>query len=99
MCHRKYLMLRDLMKRRWIPEILHRMDKGYYTYTDILEGIDYLSHTELQRKLKILEEYHCVKKTDSGYILKDLGRELEEVFCYLEKLEDKYLVKDVDIPV
>lgn len=87
-------LIQDLVKKRWIAEILHSISLGNHSYTDILNSIDYLSHTELVRKLKVLEEYDCVEKKEEGvnvyYYLKDLGYDLDHIFSHFVELGDKY---------
>ncbi|MGO3018600.1 MAG: winged helix-turn-helix transcriptional regulator [Anaerococcus sp.] len=87
-------LIQELVKKRWIPEIVHSVSLGNHTYTDILNSIEYISHTELIRKLKFLEEYDCVEKTECGinvyYYLKPLGFDLDHIFSHLVELADKY---------
>lgn len=87
-------LIQELVKKRWIPEIVHSVSLGNHTYTDILNSIEYISHTELIRKLKILEEYDCVEKTEKGnnvyYYLKPLGYDLDHIFSHFVELGDKY---------
>ncbi|MGF0040565.1 winged helix-turn-helix transcriptional regulator [Peptoniphilaceae bacterium SGI.131] len=86
-------LIHDLIKKRWVPQILHSIKIGRYTYTDILNSIDYLSNTELQRKLRVLEENKCIYKEEGngGYYLTDFGREIEHLFNHFYELGKKYM--------
>ena len=44
------------------PEILGSIELGNRNYSEILRSIPYLSHTELNRKLKILIEKDVIKR-------------------------------------
>lgn len=91
---RGFELIQDLVKKRWVPEIIHSISLGNHTYTDILNSIEYLSHTELGRKLKTLEEYNCINKTEEGvkvyYYLEPLGYDLDHIFSHFIELADKY---------
>lgn len=86
-------IVQDLIKKRWIPEILHSIKLGNQTYTEILNSIEYLSQTELQRKLKVLEEKNCILKNveETGYILTEFGNEIDHLFQHVFDLGQKYL--------
>ncbi len=49
-------IVQDLIKLRWVPEILKSIDLGNQRYSEIQRSIPYISHTELNRKLAILTE-------------------------------------------
>lgn len=86
-------IVQDLIKKRWIPEILRSIKLGNHSYTEILNSIEYLSQTELQRKLKILEEKNCLIKDeeDGRYILTEFGHEINHLFQHVFDLGKKYL--------
>ncbi|WP_313164958.1 winged helix-turn-helix transcriptional regulator [Sedimentibacter sp.] len=77
-----------------MPEILKSIYSGNQRYTDILDSIPYMSHTELNRKLSILTERKVIDKTVEGdntyYSLLNFGKELVHIFYHLEDLEEKY---------
>jgi len=77
-----------------VPEILKSIYSGNQRYTDILDSIPYMSHTELNRKLSILTERKVIDKTVEGdntyYSLLNFGKELVHIFYHLEDLEEKY---------
>lgn len=87
-------LLQDLLKLRWVPEILKSIDQGNSKYTEILRSIDPMSHTELNRKLKILVAKGVVGKNQMAgqfqYELLDFGQDLVHIFYHLEDLEEKY---------
>lgn len=89
-------VIQDLIKRRWVPEILLSVKMGNETYTNILNSIPNLSQTELQRKLKVLEEYDCIVKNDQelSYHLTEFGYEINHLFQHIYDLGQKFLTID-----
>ena len=89
-----FQMVQDLIKLRWVPEILKSIDLGNQQYTEILNSIPYMSHTELNRKLIILMERNVIEKVNlensTAYRLQEFGRDLIHTFYHLEDLEEKY---------
>ncbi len=87
-------IVQDLIKLRWIPEILKSIDMENHRYTDILNSIPYMSHTELNRKLALLLDKKVIIKKDieenNYYELEDFGKDLIHIFYHLEDLEEKY---------
>lgn len=85
-------IVHDLIKLKWIPEILKSIHCGNQRYSEILGSISYMSHTELNRKLAILVEKHVIDKDtlENKYILKNFGKDLVHIFYHLEDLEEKY---------
>lgn len=87
-------IVHDLIKLRWIPEILKSIHLGNGRYKDILNSIPYMSHTELNRKLTILLDRKVIEKITDGndnyYSLQSFGKDLVHIFYHLEDLEDKY---------
>lgn len=92
-----FQIVQELVKLRWVPEILKSIEKGNNRYGEILNSIPYISHTELNRKLSILINKKVINKTtDSGFIryaLQTFGEDLVHIFNHLEDLEKKYCVK------
>lgn len=90
-------IIHEFIGLKWVPEILESIDNGNRKYTDILNSIPFLSHTELQRKLRILQEKNAISKTvyDSGsdYQLETFGKDLLHIFKHFSTLSEKYLVK------
>ncbi|WMM26393.1 winged helix-turn-helix transcriptional regulator [Tissierella sp. MB52-C2] len=89
-----FQIVHDLIKLRWVPEILESIDLGNQHYSDILRSIPYMSHTELNRKLSVLIEKNVIdKKVEDNsicYSLLSFGKDLVHIFRHLEDLEDKY---------
>lgn len=84
-------IVHDLIKLRWVPEILKSISQGNSRYSEILNSIPYMSHTELNRKLAILIEKNVVEKNkDGSYSLLEFGKDLVHIFYHLEELEEKY---------
>lgn len=88
-------IVHNLIKLRWIPEIVKSIYLGNIRYSEIQRSIPYLSHTELTRKLNALMAKGVIKKAkgDIGdyYSLESFGRDLVHIFYHLEDLEEKYL--------
>lgn len=87
-------IVEDLIKLRWVPEILQSIEVGNYRYSEIKRSIDEISHTELNRKLIILVEKGTIIKEEdqnsTSYYLLDFGKELVHIFEHLESLQEKY---------
>ena len=89
-----FQIVQDLIKLRWVPEILKSIHLGNQRYSEILKSIPYISHTELNRKLSTLVEKNVLDKTvddnNTCYSLLNFGKDLVHIFHHLEDLEDKY---------
>lgn len=89
-----FQIVQDLIKLRWIPEILKSINLGNKHYSQILRSIPYLSHTELNRKLNILIEKKAIEKVEKDnsiyYFLLDFGKDLVHIFNHFEDIEEKY---------
>lgn len=87
-------IVEDLIKLRWVPEILESIDEGNRRYSEIKKSIDGISHTELNRKLLILINKRTILKEESSdsisYSLLEFGEELLHIFYHLEELQKKY---------
>jgi len=88
-------ILHDLIKLKWVPEIVKSISLGNQSYTKILKSIPHMSHTELNRKLRILMNKNVIIKRGEGkktyYHLNPFGEDLVHIFNHLEELEAKYL--------
>lgn len=89
-----FQIIHDLIKLKWVPEILESIENGNFRYNELLQSIQYISHTELNRKLSTLVERKVIDKIVTGqntsYRLMPFGEELVHIFHHLEKLEDRY---------
>lgn len=88
-------LIHEIVKSKWVPEILAAINKGYENYNEILEAISFLSSTELNRKLNLLVEKQAVEKTvypenRTSYRLLPLGKDLDHIFKHFIALEEKY---------
>lgn len=87
-------IVEDLIKLRWVPEILESINLGNQRYSEIKRSIDEISHTELNRKLIILIRKKTILKEEGpdsiSYSLLDFGKELVHIFNHLEELQEKY---------
>lgn len=87
-------LIEDLFTKRWIPEIIHSISMGNKNYTKILESIDFISHTELNRKIKLLLDYDVIKKDDDKtYNLTEFGFDINHIFGHIYDISEKYLKK------
>lgn len=88
-------IVEDLIKLRWVPEILESIDSGNHRYSEIKRSIDGISDTELNRKLTTLVEKGTIVKEEDldsiSYTLLEFGKELVHIFYHLEELQEKYL--------
>ncbi|MBC8587833.1 helix-turn-helix transcriptional regulator [Tissierellaceae bacterium BX21] len=94
-----FQIVHDLIKLRWVSEILKSIDLGNHRYSEILKSIPYISHTELNRKLNILIEKNVIEKESNDnntlYTLKNFGKDLVHIFNHFEDLEEKYFNQNI----
>ena len=87
-------IVQNLVKLRWVPEILKSIHLGNSRYSQILGSIPHMSNTELNRKLTILIERGVIEKigeqNNTSYSLLNFGKDLVHIFNHLEDLEEKY---------
>ncbi len=86
-------IVHDLIKLRWVPEIIKSIHHGNHRYSEILRSIPYISHTELNRKLAILTRKKVIvkeKDENINYRLLEFGWDLIHIFQHLEDLQGKY---------
>lgn len=87
-----FKLIHDIFRLRWIPEIISTIGNGYHGYNEILSQIDFLSNTELNRKLKVLLDRNVIdKKEAEGYYLNEFGEDLHHIFKHFSDMSDKYL--------
>ena len=88
-------IVEDLIKLRWVPEILESIDSGNHRYSEIKRSIDGISDTELNRKLTILVKKSTIVREEDldiiSYALLEFGKELVHIFYHLEELQEKYI--------
>ena len=89
-------LVQEIIKLKWVPEILAAISEGYNGYNEILDSIPFLSNTELNRKLTVLVEKNAVEKciladNRTSYSILPFGKDLDHIFKHLADLEEKYL--------
>lgn len=89
-------LIHDIIKLKWVPEILGTIATGHQGFNEILEAIPFLSSTELNRKLNLLVEKEALQKTvfpenRTAYTLLPFGKDLDHIFRHFIELEEKYL--------
>lgn len=91
-------IVQDIIKLKWVPEILAVMskEKDACNYSKILEQVEYLSNTELNRKLAILLERKAIEKVEFDgrlyYSLLPFGKDLHHIFQHFMDIEKKYAI-------
>ncbi len=92
-----FQLIHDVFRMKWIPEIIDAIAMGYHRYTDIAENIEYISNTELNRKLALLQEREVItrKMVDDkeGYYLSSFGEDLNHIFSHFITMSEKYIEK------
>ncbi len=83
-----------MIRSRWIPEILDSIKSGHHSYGEIQDSIEFISATELNRKLGLLVGKGALTKKEeanrSHYELLELGEDLHHIFHHLVELKEKY---------
>lgn len=90
-----FQLIHNILKLRWVPEIIGTIGEGYHSYNQISKNIEYVSNTELNRKLALLLERNAIKKKaidgHMGYILLPFGEDLDHIFNHFVEMGEKYL--------
>lgn len=80
----------EIIKPRWVAEILYCLEEGERSFSDLLEGIPFLNRTELTRKLTFLQEKGVIEKEmenhRSAYRMTPLGEDLVHIFHHFVDL-------------
>lgn len=89
-------LIHELVKHRWIPEIIDSIADGNENYSQILNDHEFfLSKTELNRKLGLLVERKVIEKhtleNKSYYKLLEFGKDLDHIFKHFEDIGSKYI--------
>lgn len=91
-----YRYVQDILKLRWVAEVVEVMAEGGSHYSSITGRIDYLSHTELNRKLAILlDRQMVVRQADGSYHLTDKGWQLYAIIQQIEIAGQQMMEKEV----
>ncbi len=92
-----FQLIHDIFRKKWIPEIIDTIASGNSSYTEIASSIDYISQTELNRKLAMLQDSDVIKKSSVqgkvGYFITPLGNDLNHIFNHFIEISDKYISK------
>lgn len=92
-----FQLIHDVFRLKWIPEIIDSIATDNNRYTDIAGNIDYISNTELNRKLAMLQEREVITREiidgKEGYYLTSFGKDLNHVFNHFIDMSEKYIDK------
>ncbi len=92
-----FQLIHDIFRLRWIPEIIGAIAEEKHRYNDIAGHIEYISNTELNRKLALLQERQVIEKLSDeekeGYYLTQFGKDLNHIFRHFIEMSEKYLAK------
>ena len=90
-------LIESILGGRWSPMILFAIEEGAERFSDIKAGIEYISDTELQRKLNALIQSGLVIKTNppidtrkSEYRLTDFGGEITHTLRHILSISVKH---------
>lgn len=87
----KFQDIQDILRLKWIPEILASIDSGKNSFSVILINIPYISETELNRKIKALLTRHLIQKNEKGlYELLPLGKSILYTLNHIQRVYQKY---------
>jgi DNA-binding HxlR family transcriptional regulator len=92
-----FQLIHDIFRKKWIPEIIEAIVSGHTSYTAIAESIDFISKTELNRKLEVLQKYEVIEKQivegRIAYNITPFGNDLDHIFNHFIEMSDKYISK------
>lgn len=89
-------LMESVIGGRWNPLILFELEQGARTYTDIKNNIDYISDTELQRKLNALIDSKLVTKENAAetrkneYALTPYGADITHTLHHIMDISIKH---------
>ncbi len=89
-------LMESVIGGRWNSLILFQLEQGRKSYTDIRNSIDYISDTELQRKLNTLIDSKLVKKGDGldakkrEYALTPYGEDITHTLHHIMDISLKH---------
>lgn len=88
-----FQLIHDLFRLRWIPEVIEAIALDHHKYSTISDYVEFISNTELNRKLALLQERGVILKTDEGYYLTEFGQDLNHIFRHFVEMSHKYISK------
>lgn len=90
-------LMESIIGGRWNPMILFAIGQGASRYTDIRNSIEYISVTELQRKLNRLIETRLIVKATaeedarkSEYQLTDFGGDITHILYHILDISTRH---------
>ena len=78
-----FIYIHDILRLKWVPEILSAIHNGASTFSKILIDIPFISQTELNRKIKFLVERKLITRGP-------FGKEILYILLYIQRLNAKY---------
>ncbi len=92
-----FQLIHDVFRLKWIPEIIDTIARDINRYTDIANSIEFISNTELNRKLTMLQERNVIIRVNiegkEGYHLTAFGKDLNHIFSHFVEMSEKYIDK------
>ena len=92
-----FQLIQNIFRKKWIPEIIDSIASGNSSYTEIAASIEYISQTELNRKLSVLQASDVIMKRSVdgkvGYYITPFGNDLNHIFNHFIEISDKYISK------
>jgi DNA-binding HxlR family transcriptional regulator len=87
--------LLDLVSKRWFSDVLFCIEEGNNRFKLIKDDLKYISDTILSDRLKLLERYNLITRTDFDeippkveYALTEKGEELSELLGKMCEFSD-----------
>ncbi len=82
---RPIMALFDLLGRSWAMGIIWNLNEGACTFRELQTRCESVSPTTLNSRLKELKQAHLIERSEKGYCLTILGKELFEMLDPLGK--------------
>jgi len=96
-----FQLIHDIFRLKWIPEIIESIATEKNRYTDIANNIEFISNTELNRKLAMLQDRHVIMKVivdeKDGYFLTEFGNDLNHIFNHFIDMSEKYIEGNAEV--
>ena len=80
----------DLMGRRWALRILWELRSGAHTFRALRDACEDISPAVLNTRLRELRDANLIERTERGYALTPIGREIGEALVPLESWSRKW---------
>lgn len=90
--NKEFEFIHSIIKKQWVIEIITSLNEKPKKYTNLLSQLEYISKTELNRKLKLLLQNNVINKDDGDhYVLEPLGKDLVSLSQLIHKIGRSYL--------